>query len=251
MGNDLKKGEISNDDAKIAEISNNDAPNEELEQKYRRERDLEILKQKNKETEKMLEESQKQLAELKQKMEKETEEKLKESQTQLSEPQTCTEDQPETDKVNICCPICFEVFSSELMPLDLKVCNHSVCKPCLKTSFEECGKRCSVCVKTIPYDLDQLPNNNKLLISILKQNSEEYEIIIVNLEGNPQKIKVKSNMNIGDLKKSLENKVGIEPKFQYLVFGSKNVQNDKTLSFYGIKKGSKLHLIRKYTGGLI
>ena len=62
-------------------------------------------------------------------------------------------------------------------------------------------------------------------------------------------IPVKTEMLIKDLKYLVYEQIGIKVQDQRLLFAGKQLQDDKSIEFYKIKKESNLHLVDRSIGG--
>ncbi len=68
-------------------------------------------------------------------------------------------------------------------------------------------------------------------------------ILIQTLNGKTITIDVEMDYTIENVKNLIEEKEGISSKEQRLVFGGKQLENDKTLSDYNISELSTIHLV--------
>jgi ubiquitin-like protein Nedd8 len=75
-------------------------------------------------------------------------------------------------------------------------------------------------------------------------------IKVKNLAGRIAQIDVNSEDTIQRLKELIEEKEGIPPEQQRLIFGGKAVADEKKLSDYKIESGNTLHLVLSLRGGL-
>ena len=75
------------------------------------------------------------------------------------------------------------------------------------------------------------------------------QIKIKTLTGRPIDIDIDANDSIQRIKERVEEKEGIPPTQQRLIFGGKALADDKTVDFYKIAAGNTLHLVLALRGG--
>eukprot|EP00296_Roombia_truncata_P008482 JP446967.1.p2 GENE.JP446967.1~~JP446967.1.p2 ORF type:complete len:154 (-),score=52.07 JP446967.1:245-706(-) len=75
-------------------------------------------------------------------------------------------------------------------------------------------------------------------------------INVKTLTGNIIQINIDSNDKIMRIKERVEEKEGIPPVQQRLIFGGKQMSDEKTVSDYNIEGGATLHLVLSLRGGV-
>ena len=77
----------------------------------------------------------------------------------------------------------------------------------------------------------------------------EYQVFIKSISGKTRTVYVTANTTVAQLKQQIQEKEGINPEEQRMIYSGKNLDDTKTMADYNLVADSTVHLVLRVRGG--
>lgn len=78
-----------------------------------------------------------------------------------------------------------------------------------------------------------------------------FQIFVKSISGQSRAVTVEKTDTILSIKQKIQDKEGVPPDQQRLIYSGKNLENDRTVGEYNLEKDSTIHLVLRVQGGLL